>query len=76
MSQTSKAQHSHPPVYEPTPEQIQAACREIQREWTPAERRRRNVVGSTHGSIANLFNEPEEKKDLPEESEEDEEDVA
>jgi len=29
------------PAYEPTPEQILAACLEIQGEWTPAERRRR-----------------------------------
>ncbi len=26
---------------DPTPEEIEAACLEIQREWTPAERRRR-----------------------------------
>ena len=30
------------PAYEPTPEQIRDACSEIQKDWTPAERRRRS----------------------------------
>lgn len=34
------------PLYEPTPEEIRAACLAIQKEWTETERRRR----STHRS--------------------------
>jgi hypothetical protein len=35
------------PLYEPTPEQIRAACAEIQKGWTEAERRRRSNQRST-----------------------------
>lgn len=30
--------------FEPTPEQIRAACREIQAEWSAAEERSRRVI--------------------------------
>lgn len=33
-----------PTVWLPTPEQIAAGCEEIQSEWTPAERKRRQVT--------------------------------
>jgi hypothetical protein len=38
------------PLYEPTPEEIRAACLAIQKEWTDAERRRRaNHRSNTRG---------------------------
>jgi len=37
----SVAKHDFRPQYEPTPEEIRAACLEIQQEWTETERRRR-----------------------------------
>lgn len=38
----SVAKNDFQPHYEPTPEQIRAACLEIQNEWTETERRRRS----------------------------------
>lgn len=43
--------HSNLPFYCPTPDQIRAACLEIQREWSPEERAARRMG---HGGFAML----------------------
>lgn len=43
--------HSNLPFYCPTPEQIRAACLEIQQEWSPEERASRRMG---HGGFAML----------------------
>lgn len=42
---------SQTPNHEPTPEEIREACREIQSEWTKAERLRRLAVKPREWSI-------------------------
>ena len=34
---------ARPPLYEPSPAEIEDACRVIQRQWSPADRCRRRV---------------------------------
>jgi hypothetical protein len=48
------------PLYEPTPDEIRAACAAIQKEWTDAERRRR----STHRSNTRAFSRVEFNQSL------------
>jgi hypothetical protein len=59
------------PEYEPTPEEIREACLFIQREWSPAERRRRSNQrterqlsrGFTEGRIRQVRSDYPEPKD-------------
>jgi hypothetical protein len=39
------------PIYRPTKEEIRAACEEIQRGWSPAERRRRSTVTDVRWAV-------------------------
>ena len=56
------------PNYEPTPEEIAAACAEVQKTWTPAETRRRKGIflkderdrANSMRTVRSEFPEPEE----------------
>lgn len=56
------------PNHDPTPEEIKAACAEIQNTWTPAEARRRKGIflkderdrANSMRTVRSEFPEPEE----------------